>query len=899
MPLPPATRIGPYTIVAPLGSGGMGEVYRARDERLGRDVAIKALPAVFAQDAERLTRFEREAKLLAALNHPNVGAIYGFEEAQGGRYLVLELVEGETLGARLARGAVPRDQALDVCRQIAAALEAAHDSGIIHRDLKPGNVMLTPSGVAKVLDFGLAKAADSPSDSALSASPTVTHNAGAATAAGVILGTAAYMSPEQARGKAIDKRTDIWSFGCVLYECLAGRQCFAGETVSDLIAHILQSEPEWGSLPAKTPNRVRELLRRCLEKDAHRRLRDIGDARIELEDVIAQTTSSSSTAVAGQPRAGGLSPVRSALFGAGLVVASVLGTIGVWSAFHRAPPRTPVRFEIADAEHMVIDDDGSNAAISPDGRMLAFCARDTSASDAVRSGPPAGQVWVRSLETLAARRLEGTDDAYLPFWSPDGRYVGFFSAGKLKRVPVTGGAVEELCETGFARGGTWNREDVILFAPTSGPLFRVPASGGEPEQITTLDSTKGEIAHRFPQFLPDGRHFLFSSLPPKEGKFDIYVGDLDSRRGELVLAASSGALYTDPGYLLYQRGGSLVVQRFDASSRRLAGAPVTLRESMAPTGYSGGPGFSVSANGTLAYTTLRLPEARLAWFDAGGRETASVPIDAAPYTDLDVSPDGRRVALVRRLSGARSEIWIGDLERGVATRLSQEPLNCEDPHWSPDGTRIAYLVNDLGPQWIVVRSVSGTSEAETFLQSDPTFKDLSQWSPDGRALVYASQDPETRHDLWLLPLEGDRKPHAYLKTPYIQVEGRISGDGRWMGYRSNESGQFEGFVQTFPTPGHKYQVTKGGGLVGGWLRGGSQLAFWEAASPTTVRIADVIPGEDFRLGPPRTLFVLPPDQIETRWVREGERVLSLLPAGRPPTNSVTVVLDWASGLEGD
>jgi serine/threonine protein kinase len=865
----------------------MGEVYRARDERLGRDVAIKALPAAFAQDPERLARFEREAKLLATLNHPNIATIYGLEEAEGSRYLVLELVEGETLAARLERGVLPLNESLDVCRQVAAAVEIAHETGIIHRDLKPGNVMLSASGAVKVLDFGLAKAAaDSSSDPNLSESPTLTH-AAAGTADGVILGTAAYMSPEQARGKPVDKRTDIWSFGCVLYECLTGRQCFTGETVSDLIAQILQSEPDWDGLPSKVPTRLRQLLRRCLEKDERRRLRDIGDARIELEDVIAQSTSSSTIVATRQAAAGSLSRVRLIAFGAVLVVASVLATIGVWSGLHPTSPRTPVRFEVADAENMTIGTDGSNAAISPDGKMLVFGASDSISS----------KLWVRSLETLTATPLAGTEEGYQPFWSPDSRYISFFSFGKLKRVPAAGGAVEELCETGFARGGSWNKQGVILFAPTSGPLFRLSASGGDPEQITTLDSTSGETAHRFPQFLPDGRHYLYTSLPPKEGKFDIYVGQLDSPKREFLLSASSGALYAEPGYLLYQHNGSLVVQQFDASSRRLRATPVTLRESMALTGFSGGPGFSVSANGTLAYTTLRLPDARLAWFDMAGHQIADVPIDPAPYVDMEISPDGRRLALVRSVSGSKSEIWIGDLERGVATRFSQEPFSCENPEWSPDGTRIAYSVTDQGPQWFVIRAVVGTSEPRTLLKSDPTFKNLSGWSPDGRFLIYASQDPETRHDLWVLPVEGNQEPQLYLKTPFIQLGGHLSGDGRWMAYQSNESGRFEGYVQPYPTPGIKYQVTKGGGFVAGWLDDGKQLAFWLSSNPTTVKVADVIPGEEFRLGPTRTLCVLPRDQLETRLADDGKRLLSLLPAGKPAANSITVVLDWAEGLE--
>ena len=415
MTLTTGTRLGPYEIVGPLGAGGMGEVHRATDARLGRDVAIKSLSAEFAHDPERLSRFEREAKLLASLSHPNIAGIHGLEEVDGALYLVLEFVEGETLAERLSRGPLPLDEAIEVAKQIAAGVEAAHESGVIHRDLKPGNVMLTASGAVKVLDFGLAKsgmAERSGSNPSLSASPTMTH---AETQAGVILGTAAYMSPEQARGRALDKRTDIWSFGCVLYECLTGRQAFEGETVSDLIAHILQTEPDWAALPPDTSNRACRLLRRCLQKDHRRRLRDLGDARIELEDETEPEIPSSSITTAGQTVGPTSSHMRLATFGLLLVAVSVLATIGVWRSLHPAPSRTPVRFEVADAEHMTIDADGSSSAVSPDGKMLVFLARDSAGS----------KLWVRSLETLDARPLEDTDDGYQPFWSPDSRTTSF------------------------------------------------------------------------------------------------------------------------------------------------------------------------------------------------------------------------------------------------------------------------------------------------------------------------------------------------------------------------------------------------------------------------------------------------------------------------------------------
>ena len=505
MSLAPGTRLGPYEVVSPLGVGGMGEVYRARDPRLGRDVAIKALPADVSHDAERLARFEREARLLASLSHPNIAGIHGLEDVEGQRYLVLEYVDGETLARSLGRGPLPLDEALGVCREIAAGVEAAHEGGIVHRDLKPGNVMLTPAGGVKVLDFGLAKggaAAKEGSDPALSTSPTMTH---AATQAGVVLGTAAYMSPEQARGRAVDRRTDIWSFGCVLYECLAGRPVFEGETVSDLVARILEREPDWAVLPVGVPARVRELLRRCLVKDPKQRLRDIGDARIELEQVMARS-SSGAIAVQAEDIAGGPAARRIPWWAAaiGVITLTVLAVLLVGRVTERAGPRIARRFEVSPPPGMNLVTDPVECAISPDGRLLAFAPADS-------SGMP--RLWVRPIDSFAPRELPGTAGATQPFWSPDGRFIGFFAEGKLKKVPAAGGDVEILCDVRASRGGTWNRDGVILFAPTSnGPIFRVSANGGDPTPVTQLDSALKETAHRFPRFLPDGRHFTFSAL---------------------------------------------------------------------------------------------------------------------------------------------------------------------------------------------------------------------------------------------------------------------------------------------------------------------------------------------------------------------------------------------------
>ncbi len=684
----PFERLAHYDIAEKIGVGGMGEVYRARDTKLGRDVALKFLPDSFAGDPERLGRFDREAKVLASLNHPNIAAIYGLEQSGARRFLVLELVEGEDLAQRIRRGPIPVEDTLPLARQICDALENAHEQGVIHRDLKPANIKVDPDGKVKVLDFGLAKALEgAPADPALSQSPTIITGG---TIQGVILGTAAYMSPEQARGRRIDRRADIFAFGCVLYEMLSGKQAFAGETVSDTLAAVLRADPDWGAVPKDVSNETTRLLRRCLEKDPKIRLRDIGEARILIDRVSRgdveqspETPLASVKASIGRARRWAPWIISGALTAAALV-------LGAAHMNGRAPEMPIIRASILPPDETPWDLRGTHpgpAAISPDGRHIAFTARNASGTF----------LFVRDLESPESRMLPGTQGAGYPFWSPDSRMIGFFADGKLKRIDAGGGPPIALCEAPVGKGGSWNGDNIIAFAPSfNSAIHKVSANGGESTPVTRVDRPRGENSHRFPQFLPDGKHFIFlvratgSSGTLGQVGTSIRLGSLsDSTSTELQPSVSNG-LYAS-NHILFLRENVLMARPFDPDRFEFTGDAFPLLEQVRFIPGAARGIFDASKNGILVYQSgARMPGNQLAWFDAEGKETGRLG-ESLEHDNPRISPDGKKVAVeIYDAIGGTPDIWIYDVDRGIRTRFTFDPSPETEPVWSPDGTRLAF-----------------------------------------------------------------------------------------------------------------------------------------------------------------------------------------------------------------
>ena len=891
MPLTTGTTLGPYSVTAKIGEGGMGEVYRARDTKLDRDVALKVLPEAFTSDPDRLARFEREAKVLASLNHPNIGSIYGLEEAEGVRALVLELVEGPTLADRIKQGPIPIDEALPIAKQIAEALEAAHERGVIHRDLKPANIKVREDGTVKVLDFGLAKALDPNPDADPSQSPTLTA---AATQMGVIMGTAAYMSPEQGRGKTVDKRADIWAFGVVLYEMLTGRRAFEGEDVSLTLSAVLQREPEWAGLPANVPHGLNTYLRRCLQKDPRQRVQAIGDVRLAMEGAFETPVPHPGEAAVAPPLQAWQRPVPATIAALTLLA---LGGLAVWTLTRPdVIPGDLIRFTIVppDAAPLDLPGRGPDLAISPDGTQVVYQSR-----------LPGGglRLNLRPIDQLVGAPVRGTEGGASPFVSPDGEWVGFVlstSAGSLQKVSIFGGPPVTLTEfPNQIAGASWGADNQIIFGTQNAGLFRVSGGGGEPEALTTLDADQGEQNHRWPFIIPGREAVVFvisTGVPLTTGQ--LAVLDLDTRDVTRLGLAGVSPHYVWTGHLVYAAAdGSVRAVPFDATSLEVTGNPVPLVEGVVVKS-SGAADFSISDNGRLVYVAGGAgggAARTLGWVDREGQMTPV--IEGAAIEMPRLSPDGTRVAFAMDSAGGMS-IWIRDLERGSDTRLTVAGNN-RRPAWTPDGATVTFASDRAGVYDVYSKPADGSGGAELLMQPRNT-KVPGSWSPDGRTLVYYEVGSSgTGRDIWTFPVGGD--PAPFLDTQFDERAPHLSPDGHWVAYVSDQAGEDRVYVQPFPEGGRVIPISTGGGIEPVWSRDGRELFYRDGNQLLVVGVATE---PEFSVERPTVLFEEPYEADPVALGNpnydvslDGQHFLMVGSSGVDDTATLTVVLNWFEELK--
>jgi DNA-binding beta-propeller fold protein YncE len=843
MALAPGTRVGPYEILSALGAGGMGEVYRARDGTLNRDVAVKVLPELFALDPDRLARFKRESQVLASLNHPNIAAIYGFEASRGVQALILELVEGPTLADRIACGPVPLDDALPIARQIAEALEAAHEQGIIHRDLKPANIKVREDGTAKVLDFGLAKAVEGERPVAdTSNSPTLSL---AATNMGVILGTAAYMAPEQAKGKRVDKRADIWAFGVVLFEMLTGARPFDGEDAGDTLAAVLRAEPDWNALPADATFPIKALLRGCLTKDPRQRIADISTALFVLRHQVTGAPVEGS-ANGAHGRRGELQ--RRALFttAALLLGAAVAGTV-VWSLTRRAPPAV-VRTTVTTSEPTALTPSGTHrdVVITPDGSRIVYRGNN--------------QLLVRALNQLEPTALRGLGVGLAGpgsvFISPDGQWVGFFDGATIKKVAITGGRAVPLCfAQGNPRGATWSGETIVFAADSLATgLLRVSAAGGEPTVLTKPDRERGEGDHLWPEFLPGGAAVLFT-ITPADGPIDdaqIALLDLQTHTVKVLINGGSHAHYVPTGHLVYGVTGAIHAVAFDLARLEVVGTPAPVLEQVATTSQ-GAADFAVAGNGSLVYLPGGAGGAGQQTIVAVDRQGRPSPLPGLPpdsYRDIRVSPDGAQLALA-----TVADVWTYDFARATLSRLTTNPAPDTRPLWTPDGQRIIFMSRRAGYPELFWRPADGTGNDERLLARAKDLIDLraNGWSADGRQLLFSEVSPRLDGAIGQIAVERPSDTIVLLERAYRAAYAAISPNGRWMAYNSSVSGQAEVYVERYPELGNRQQISTGGGRIPLWSRDGREL-FFITPDNRQILAVPVQAGTTLVAGRPQVLF---------------------------------------------
>jgi len=829
MPLTPGTRLGPYEIVGPLGAGGMGEVFRARDTRLGREVAVKVLPSHLSASPEFRARFEREAKTVSSLNHPHICTLFDVGREGDTDYLVMELVEGETLAQRLEKGALPAADVLRFGGQIADALDRAHRAGVVHRDLKPGNVMLTKAGT-KLLDFGLARAAGTPGAASnssvtmatLGASPTIGQPL---TAEGTIVGTFQYMAPEQLEGSEADARSDLWALGCVLYEMATGKRAFDGKSAASLISSIMGTQPPpISAIAPLSPPGLERIVQACLAKDPADRLQSAHDIRMQLAWLAEGGSQAGVPAPVAAKRR---SRERIAWIAAAVGLTAAAG-LAAWALVARGPEPEAIQTLVGIPTETPLSDRSSFVSLAPDGRTVAYVTELG--------------IRMRPLGADTATLLEGTKGAWLPFWSPDAKSLAYFDAsGKLVRRPVTGGTPTALADAVNGRGGTWGTDGTIVFAPSSGgPLLSVGAAGGAPVAATTLDSTRRESGHRFPCFLPDGEHFLFVALPEGPTGWNVFVGSTRSRTVKHLMTARSAPVYAEPGYLLFERDGRVMAQRFDPRRLELSGEAHAIAVAPSDSDLDAEPAASASRNGRLAILASEPGDTRLELIDLAGTTKARYDLPPGPWQVSKLSPDGRRATV---LNGP--ELWVVDLERSVPMRFATSTSNTPTSVWSPDGNRIAFITKHEGRDQVHIAGLDG--RAEVVPTTDDEFKFLIEWSADGRYIILNTVGGATLNDIWILPMEGERKALPYLRGPASERGGMISPDGRWLAYFSDETGEAEVYVQSFPEPGRKVRVSRAGGTFSRWVDGGRSLRFVDGDNLVTV---PVTPGPELSFGVP-------------------------------------------------
>jgi Tol biopolymer transport system component len=840
-----------YRVTSKLGAGGMGEVFRATDSRLHRDVALKFLPEHLANDKERMARFHREAQVLASLSHPHIAGIHGLEESGSRTALVMELVEGEDLSERLKRGPIPLVEALGIARQIAEALEAAHDKGVIHRDLKPANVKVTPEGEVKVLDFGLAKALEG-SGTALGhdSGAAATLTAVSATRAGTVMGTVAYMSPEQASGSAVDKRSDIWSFGVVVFELLAGHRLFEGETSSHTMADVLRADIDWTRLPASTPGPIRKLLERCLERDRKRRLQAIGEARIIIEDYLANASPSGSRSVAIPTLAAAAPAARATVpwIVAAVAIVGLLGALGLLWGQRGGDPALALRADLRISDAPLFTDVGSGVELSPDGTRLVYVSGTTQTQ----------QMYVRPLNQLDAAKLAegntGATSPYQPFFSPDGQWLGYVTAAEMRKVPISGGTPLTLTKVTRSRGASWSEDGTIIFAPNpASGLFRVSAAGGDAQPVTTLDKAKKEATHRWPQVLPGGKAVIFTSHTQSTADFDnATIEVLTFATGERKVLQKGGSYgrYVPSGHLVYVSKSALFAVPFDLGRLEVTGSPAPVVQDVFWNPTEGAAQFTFSSTGVLTYLRGGPEVARytIASVDRRGGTTKLIDEPGA-YGNPRLSPDGKRLSLTV-LKDGNFDIWVYDLERGVPTRLTFDDAPETEQVWSPDGRYLAFSSGRAGADNVYRKRADGSGEEERLTTSDNPMWPNS-WSSDGRTIAIAGMGPSGNFDVTMLSL-ADKKIEPLVNSNFREADPSISPDGRWLAYSSNESGRLEVYVRPYPSGAGRWQVSDNGGGFPRWSGKGRELFYRVDDGLMAASIEGV--GDSLRTGKPTRLF---------------------------------------------